>query len=118
MLEDESLDMLFSRSKLERTSENVSEAKSITAQLGYLPLALDQAGSYICDESLSLTLFASRYEKKKAEILEHIPLLTKYRKMLNKSDTETALNVFTTLELSKQFAETKRLEKPLRIFLL
>jgi tetratricopeptide (TPR) repeat protein len=102
MSEDESLDLLFSRSELKRTKENVCEAKSVAAQLGYLPLAVDQAGAYISAQKLSMSLFATHYEKRKVHILRYTPSLTDYRKKLNDSDAETALNVFTTLELSLQ----------------
>jgi tetratricopeptide (TPR) repeat protein len=102
MSEDESLDLLFSRSELKRTNENICEAKSVVAQLGYLPLAVDQAGAYINAENLSMSLFTKHYKERKAHILRYTPSLTEYRKKLNDSDAETALNVFTTLELSLQ----------------
>jgi tetratricopeptide (TPR) repeat protein len=102
MAEGESLDLLFSRSELERTKENVCEAKAVVAQLGYLPLAVDQAGAYISAQNLSMSLFSTHYEERKAYILRYTPSLTEYRKKLNDSDAETALNVFTTMELSLQ----------------
>jgi tetratricopeptide (TPR) repeat protein len=102
MTEGESLDLLFSRSELERTKENVCEAKAVVAQLGYLPLAVDQAGAYINAQNLPMSLFSTHYKERKAYILRYTPSLTEYRKKLNDSDAETALNVFTTLELSLQ----------------
>jgi tetratricopeptide (TPR) repeat protein len=102
MSENESLDLLFSRSGLKRIEENICEAKSVVAQLGYLPLAVDQAGAYISAQNLSMSLFSKHYKERKAHILRYTPSLTEYRKKLNDSDAETALNVFTTLELSLQ----------------
>jgi tetratricopeptide (TPR) repeat protein len=102
MTEDESIDLIFARSELERTRENVCEAKAVVGQLGYLPLAVDQAGAYISAQSLSMSLFSKHYKERKANILKYTPSLTEYRKKLNGSDAETALNVFTTLELSLQ----------------
>src|SRR4051812_14384360 len=49
-----------------------------------------------------MSLFVTHYKERKAHILRYTPLLTEYRKTLNDSDAETALNVFTTLELSLQ----------------
>ena len=102
MSENESLELFFLRSEIKRTNENISEAKPIVAQLGYLPLAIDQAGAYISAQGLSTLLFATHYKERKAHILRYTPSLTEYRKRLNDSDAETALNVFTTLELSLQ----------------
>jgi tetratricopeptide (TPR) repeat protein len=102
MSEDECLDLLFSRSELESNDENISDAKSVVAQLWYLPLAVDQAGAYISAQNLSMSLFAKHFQERKAHILRYTPSLTEYRKKLNDSDAETALNVFTTLELSLQ----------------
>jgi tetratricopeptide (TPR) repeat protein len=102
MTESESLSLLFSRSQLARNADNVDLGRSVVSLLGHLPLAIMQAGSYIKARKLSLASFMKHYKDRKPLILEHTPALTDYRRKLNDADAETALNVFTTLELSLQ----------------
>jgi tetratricopeptide (TPR) repeat protein len=72
-------------------------AKSIAKKLGYLPLALEQAGAYISDVQLQLG--------------EYLPLFEKYRRDLLKYETTCDIctarkeTVFTTWELSFESLE-------------
>jgi hypothetical protein len=50
---------------------------------------------------VSMSLFAAQYKHRKAHILRYTPSLTEYRKQLNESDAETALNVFTVGEYGR-----------------
>jgi hypothetical protein len=50
---------------------------------------------------VSMSLFAAQYKHRKAHILRYTPSLTEYRKQLNESDVETALNVFTVGEYGR-----------------
>lgn len=71
MSEEESLDLLLRRRPA--SSDERAEGMKIAAKLGYLALALDQAGAYIRARNLSLTEFMSHYRKRKKVILKAIP---------------------------------------------
>ncbi|KAL8711263.1 MAG: hypothetical protein Q9225_007149 [Loekoesia sp. 1 TL-2023] len=100
MTEDESIKLLLHRAKKDITHENVTNAKKIAQKLGHLPLALDQAGSYILSRRLPLESFFEHEANRKTMILRHTPALWEYRKRRNGSESETSMNVFTTFELS------------------
>ncbi|MCJ1313658.1 hypothetical protein MMC25_007337 [Agyrium rufum] len=100
MTEAESLDVLLQRSPL--NEEERTQALEIARTLGYLALALDQAGAYIRARSLPLADFKAHYETRRKIILNEIPDEWEYRRIINNAERETALNVFTTWELSFQ----------------
>ena len=96
--DDESLDLL-----LQRPTSDAAERQyglAIAAMLGYLTLALDQAGGYIRARCLPLQDFESHYKRRRKTILEEVPEQWEYRKMLGDAERETALSVFVTWELS------------------
>lgn len=93
------LELLQKTSLLDQFDSHLSEASQIVHKLVYHPLAITQAGSYIQLRKLNLDQFLEHYVDKR-KILEHTPLVTQYRKRLNKAEKETAMNVFTTWELS------------------
>ncbi|CAM6086197.1 unnamed protein product [Calypogeia fissa] len=117
MTEQESLELLFRRSENELTDENTETAKSIVAKLEFLPLAIDQAGAFISAQKLPLTLFLEHFDSQKEEILKYTPSLTEYRRTLGDDGKETALNVFTTWELSFQQIHKDETGERLRSFL-
>lgn len=96
MTEDESVNLLLRR---EAQGDEASESAVIASTLGYLPLALDQAGSYIRARDLQLKDFISRYEECKKSILSETPEQWDYRRSINERSGEY-LSVFTTWELS------------------
>ena len=96
MNEDESVNLLLRR---EAQGDEVSESAVIVSTLGRLPLALDQAGSYIRARGLQLKDFISRYEECKKSILSETPEEWDYRRSINEGPGEY-LSVFTTWELS------------------
>lgn len=69
-------------------------------KLGYLPLAIDQAGAYISQRNLPLHRFMKHYKDRKEYVLKHTPSLWEYRRKLDDNKDETLLSVFTTWELS------------------
>ena len=94
----ESLDLL-----LQRPTSDAAERQyglAIAAMLGYLALALDQAGAYIRARCLPLQDFESHYKRRRKTILEEVPEQWEYRKMLANAEREIALSVFVTWELS------------------
>ena len=96
MTEDESVNLLLRRAA---RGNEAPECAVIARSLGYLPLALDQAGSYIRARDLQLQDFISRYEERKKSILSETPEQWEYRRSINE-EPEEYLSVFTTWELS------------------
>jgi len=62
MTEQESLELLFCRSKNELTVENIETGKLIVAKLEFLPLAIDQASAFISAQKLPLTPFLEHFD--------------------------------------------------------
>ncbi|KAL8672095.1 MAG: hypothetical protein Q9168_003427 [Polycauliona sp. 1 TL-2023] len=92
-----------------RTEQNLDEpsnreaAIKVLQTLGYLPLAVDQAGAYIRQQTLPLRLFLQIYEDKKQMILNQKHIYWDYKKKLDgESKAETPVDVMTTWELSIQ----------------
>ena len=100
MAEDEAIELLLFRAKKEANPENNAKAKEIAHKLGYLALALDQAGSYISSRRLPLENFLQHYANRKDVILRHTPALWEYQKSLRQGEGETSMSAFTTWEMS------------------
>ncbi|MCJ1231793.1 hypothetical protein MMC12_008472 [Toensbergia leucococca] len=98
MSDDESLDLLLQRPTSEATERQ--QGLAIATMLGYLALALDQAGAYIRAQCLPLQDFRSHYKRRKKMILEGVPEQWEYRRKLGETERETVLSVFVTWELS------------------
>ena len=98
MTENESLKVLLQRPPL--NDEESLHGKEIAVKLGYLVLALDQAGSYLRARNLRLCDFVSHYHKRKEVILKAIPDEWEYRRFISDEENETSLKIFTTWELS------------------
>ncbi len=99
MTESEAVQLLLSQSQTDSTVENISHSKNIANELGFFPLALDQAASYIRSRRLPLSEFIPTYTQRKADTLRHTPKLWEYKRRLQDSTT-FATNAFTTWELS------------------
>ena len=97
----EGLELLFQQAGCGRDESNLAAAKDITARLGNLALAIDQAGAYISTRNLPLRLFLDHYNKRREKVWKETPsTLWEYRRKLNDEEAETSLNVFTTWEMS------------------
>jgi hypothetical protein len=100
MMEHEALELLLRQSKSEKTNSAIRAGEEIVHKLGFLPLAIDQAGAYISSLKLPLDRFLQQYHKRHAVVLKHTPTLWQYRRKLGDGNDETLLSVFTTWELS------------------
>jgi tetratricopeptide (TPR) repeat protein len=100
MDEFESVAFLLDRTGMAPSMEIVKQAQVVVQTLGYLPLAIDQCAAYIRSRKISLLAFVEHYQKRKAKVLQHTPALWDYQRVLDESEHETPLSVFTTWELS------------------
>jgi tetratricopeptide (TPR) repeat protein len=87
-----------------------SEAGEVIALLGYLALAIDQAGAYIHSRLLPLSQFVSHYKKRKMRVLEEIPDEWEYHD-LQDPDHMRRLSVFTTWDMSLDLIKGNEEEK-------
>jgi tetratricopeptide (TPR) repeat protein len=94
------VDLLEHHSQVKETNGKFGE--EIVKRLGYHPLAITQAGTYIRKGGIPLGEFMDIYKQEKAEILTNTPQLSQYRRKLGDAENETSLNVFTTWQLSFQ----------------
>ena len=105
--EKDSLDILFKQSQVKATESNIQHGKFIVERLGYHPLAITQAASYIKLRKIELNNFMDYYNQRRQDILQQTPQMSQYRRKLSDEARETSLNVFTTWELSfQQLQET------------
>lgn len=110
MTENESLEVLLQR--LPRNDEEARYAREIAATLGYLALALDQAGSYIRAHKVRLGDFVTHYHKCKEQIVKTIPDVWEYQTAVSDEEKGNKLKIYTTWELS--FKQTTGSEQELR----
>ncbi|KAI6080945.1 hypothetical protein F4821DRAFT_40840 [Hypoxylon rubiginosum] len=96
MTEGEAIQLLFKQLDIPDDGKNQVAAAEIVRRLGYLPLAIDQAGAYMKAECLPLTDFISHYEQSAREVLQSVPSLWEY----NDPATREAKTVSTTWNLS------------------
>ena len=99
MLEGEALELLFRSSKRERHDRNITEGKKIIKRLGYLALAVDQAGAYIKGR-IEFDAFLDHFNHRRKNVLSKTPDVWEYRRKRNETEAEQALSVATTWELS------------------
>lgn len=92
-----------------RTEQNLDEplnrraAIEVLQTLGFLPLAVDQAGAYIRQQRLPIQQFLQEYESQKETVLDQKHIYWDYKKKLHGEDkAETPLGALTTWELSIQ----------------
>jgi tetratricopeptide (TPR) repeat protein len=95
MTEDESAELLLQATS---TFEN-SEVAEVIATLGYLALALHQAGAYIRARGLPLSQFTAHYKRRRQAVLKEIPDEWEYRNFQTPGN-EQLLSAFTTWETS------------------
>jgi hypothetical protein len=96
MVEKEALQLLLGSSGL-RTDDTA--AKEVLRRLGYLPLAIDQAGAYILKRGLCPEAFLDEFERRKNDIMKETPSHWLYRSTLPDQD-RAPLSLLTTWEMS------------------
>ncbi|KAF7890835.1 uncharacterized protein EAF01_010644 [Botrytis porri] len=107
---DDACDLLIKQSRVSNTASR-DDAYAIVDRLGYHALAITQAGSYIQSQKIALSQFMDKYNRQREAILRETPRMSQYRRKIGEAADETALNVFTTWELSYQQLETLDDEK-------
>ncbi|TGO69307.1 hypothetical protein BELL_0780g00030 [Botrytis elliptica] len=107
---DDACDLLIKQSRVSNTASR-DDAYAIVDRLGYHALAITQAGSYIQSQKIALSQFMDNYNRQREAILRETPRMSQYRRKIGEAADETALNVFTTWELSYQQLETLDDEK-------
>ncbi len=117
MSTDEGVELLLHQSGLEKTKENMENAKAITEKLGGLALAIDQAATYISASHVPLESFIELYAKRRAAILKHTPKHWEYRKTIS-DEPGQPISVFTTWEMSFEQLEVTGHERDSIIHLL
>jgi tetratricopeptide (TPR) repeat protein len=116
MTENESVELLLQRPA--STLQERSEGVEVATTLGYLGLALDQAGAYIRSRELPLNQFVEHYKRRKKIVLEEIPDEWEYRRKREDSDIELRLSVFTTWEMSLDLIKGSPKEREQKIHFL
>lgn len=99
LLEDEAVQLLLSHSHVDMNEANKKLAIDIVKELGFLPLAIDQANSYIHSRRLLLEDFLPTYSNRKEMVLRHTPKVWEYKRQGKEIDN-ISTNAFTTWELS------------------
>lgn len=101
MSQEEALELLFARSRTERTEANLKHGEAIVNRLGLHALAIDQAGAYVSSRNLDLELYLGHYNARTEKVLRETPGIWEYMKAPKESpEAKRKLSVFTTWELS------------------
>ncbi|MDI1492841.1 MAG: hypothetical protein OHK93_004624 [Ramalina farinacea] len=100
MSNGEAYDLLSWRCLAEVSEESMAKASQITEELGHMPLAVDQAASYIKASRLPLTSFLEAYESKKDAILRRFPNILESLNCDTGDEQRSSLSVYATWELT------------------
>ncbi|KAL8735014.1 MAG: hypothetical protein Q9166_001139 [cf. Caloplaca sp. 2 TL-2023] len=103
---DDSVTLLLGVAGLDRSEANIRHARAVTRRLGQLPLAIDQAGSFIRQRQglLPLREFLDYYEQQTRKILSTTPGpgVWQYLEQTTDDQRERSKSVFTTWEMCLQ----------------
>lgn len=103
MTERDAVSLLYDRARLEENEENHDDVCKIVKRLGYLPLAVDQAGAYLGERKgiLRVQDFLSHYEHNMTDVLTTTPKIWEYIGRVEPGQqTEGVKNVFTAWNMS------------------
>ncbi len=70
---NEAVDFLCKKTGFESSESNKAAALELATELGFLPLALEQAGAYILELQIPFKEYLEIYRKKRLELLEEPP---------------------------------------------
>ncbi len=77
MLDDEAVQFLFKRTgRSQDMTGEAATAATLAQELGYLPLALEQAGAYIIQNKASFANYLTSYEKNRVKLLKKSKAVT------------------------------------------
>jgi hypothetical protein len=102
LAQKDALKLLFKQTRVKKTDTTRGHAELIVNRLGYHPLAIAEAGSYMRLRKIEFSQFMNHYNRQRKDILTQVPQMSQYRKLLNDTEKETAMNSFATWELSFQ----------------
>jgi len=118
MEKEEGLKLLIGSSRGD--TDEVDAAEEILSLVGSLPLAIDQAQSYISKRRLGLRVFLTEYEGRKQNFMQETPRSWRYRRVLPGKEKGVFLNLLTTWEMSLQSLgvgeQAAELEKVITLF--
>ena len=100
MSDGEAFDLLSWRCLAEVSEESMAKASRITEELGHMPLAVDQAASYIKASRLPLASFLEAYESRKDAILRRFPNILESLNSDTGDERRSSLSVYATWELT------------------
>jgi len=124
MAREEAVELLLRSSNVKLTLENLEASKEIVELLNCLPLAIDQAGSYIKAQDRNLHDFPHHYRKRKEKILQETPPNSTWEYFQSHGDlksdrmSDQRLSVFTTWELSLDCLSGNEVQREAKIHLL
>ncbi|HET9285633.1 MAG TPA: TIR domain-containing protein [Candidatus Angelobacter sp.] len=97
---------LLKRTAREANTQSVDDIDALTLELGYFPLALEQAGAFIYENQTSFTNYLKSYRKRRIALLEqHVPVIGRYKETVA---TTWAIN-FAEVEKTPASADLLRL---------
>jgi hypothetical protein len=106
MSEKAGVELLLHRYHSINVNDYISEGSKIVGRLGGLALAIDQASAYMAYKQLRIDQlgdFLAQYEARRKKVLQHTAdHFWKYMKIDDETGQETAINAFTTWEMSFQ----------------
>lgn len=71
---------LLKRTARDASSQDVGDIDALTSELGYFPLALEQAGAFIYENQTSFADYLKSYRKRRIALLEqHVPVIGRYK---------------------------------------
>ncbi|KAH7367869.1 P-loop containing nucleoside triphosphate hydrolase protein [Plectosphaerella cucumerina] len=117
---EESLWLLFSQCRIQRNPAAEKHATAIVERLGFLPLAIAQAGAYLGEvrDTMKIGEFLEVYEAAMKDILSSTPEVWVYiEQARSPMQRDQVKNVFTTWEVSMQLLDRGQYAEEKKSFL-